>query len=195
MQADELYFVIPTYRLRDVGETVKIYDEHFWRNGHSPTLIVCDDSSPVAQEKYDPLLEQTSTHSELYYVGPREKEQFIAYLSRRLRDKATGRAGQKPVPAQLRRESELHADAYTGRAAMVSSDDDMRPYALMETQSRIARRRRGQPGPGRTGPARTATAASHSTSSDRSSMCWARKPRMYRTTMTRAKSWSTPPWS
>ena len=44
----------------DVGETVKIYDEHFWRNGHAPTIIVCDDSSPVAQEKYYPLLEQTS---------------------------------------------------------------------------------------------------------------------------------------
>ena len=39
MQSYELYFVIPTYRLRDVGETVKLYDEHFWRNGHSPTLI------------------------------------------------------------------------------------------------------------------------------------------------------------
>ncbi len=87
MHAEDLYFVIPTYRLRDVGETVKQYDEHFWRNGHTPTLIVCDDSSPAAQEKYYPLLEQTSTHNELLYVGPRQKEQFLGYLSRRLRDK------------------------------------------------------------------------------------------------------------
>ena len=29
MQPKELFFVIPTYRLRDVGETVEQYDEHF----------------------------------------------------------------------------------------------------------------------------------------------------------------------
>ena len=81
MHEPELYFVIPTYRLRDVGETVQQYDEHFWRNGHSPTIIVFDDSSPVAQEKYFSALEQTRTHAELFYVGPREKEQFIGYLT------------------------------------------------------------------------------------------------------------------
>jgi hypothetical protein len=76
MNARDLYFVIPTYRLRDVGETVEAYDEHFWRNGHAPKIIVFDDSSPVAQEKYYPLLEQTRTHNDVYYVGPKEKEQF-----------------------------------------------------------------------------------------------------------------------
>ena len=30
-----LCFVIPTYRLREVGETVAQYDDHFWRNAHS----------------------------------------------------------------------------------------------------------------------------------------------------------------
>src|SRR5271166_7107602 len=69
MQAKELYFVIPTHRLREVGETIEHYDEHFWRNGHSVRMIVFDDSSPAAQEKYYPLLEQTRTHNELYYVG------------------------------------------------------------------------------------------------------------------------------
>jgi len=131
MQADDLYFVIPTYRLRDVGETVKLYDEHFWRNGHSPTLIVCDDSSPVAQEKYYPLLEQTSTHNELYYVGPREKEQFIAYLSRRLRDKRLDGLVKnlfRPSYGGNRNFTLMH----TLGGLMVSSDDDMRPFALME---------------------------------------------------------------
>ena len=52
MHTNERYFVIPTFRLRDVGETVTLYDEHFWRNGHSPTIVVCDDSSPAAQERY-----------------------------------------------------------------------------------------------------------------------------------------------
>jgi hypothetical protein len=131
MHADDLYFVIPTYRLRDIGETVEIYDEHFWRNGHSPTLIVCDDSSPVAQEKYYPALEQTSTHSELYYVGPREKEQFISYLSRRLRDKRLDGLVKnlfRPSYGGNRNFTLMH----TLGGLMVSSDDDMRPYALME---------------------------------------------------------------
>src|SRR4029077_18979559 len=131
MQAGNLYFVIPTYRLRDVGETVEIYDEHFWRNGHSPTLIVCDDSSRVAQEKYYPLLEQTSTHCELYYVGPREKEQFVAYLSRRLRDKRLDGLVKnlfRPSYGGNRNFTLMHSLG----GLMVSSDDDMRPYALME---------------------------------------------------------------
>src|SRR5580692_10960979 len=86
MHHKDLFFVIPTYRLRDVGETIQAYDEHFWRNGHAPKIIVFDDSSPVAQEKYYPILEQTRTHNDVYYVGPKEKEQFTAYLSSRLRD-------------------------------------------------------------------------------------------------------------
>jgi hypothetical protein len=44
MQERDLFFVIPTYRLRDVGETVEHYDEHFWRHGHSVRMIVFDDS-------------------------------------------------------------------------------------------------------------------------------------------------------
>jgi hypothetical protein len=129
--ADDLYFVIPTYRLRDVGETVQAYDEHFWRNGHAPTIIVCDDSSPAAQEKYYPLLEQTSTHCELYYVGPREKEQFTSYLSRRLRDKRLDGLVKnlfRPSYGGNRNFTLMH----TLGGSMVSSDDDMRPYALME---------------------------------------------------------------
>ena len=77
MQEKHLSFVIPTYRLRDVGETVAHYDEHFWRNGHSVSIVVFDDSSPANHEKYFSLLEGTATHNELYYVGPKEKEQFI----------------------------------------------------------------------------------------------------------------------
>ena len=87
MAAKDLFFVIPTYRLRDVGEAVAQYDEHFWRNGHSVRMIIFDDSSPVSQEKYYSLLEQTKTHNEIYYVGPHEKERFLAHLNGRLRDK------------------------------------------------------------------------------------------------------------
>jgi hypothetical protein len=86
MHAHDLSFVIPTYRLRDVSETVEEYDGHFWKNGHALPLIVFDDSSPANQDKYVSLLEQTCTHNELYYVGPHEKERFLTYLNGRLHD-------------------------------------------------------------------------------------------------------------
>ena len=134
MQANDLFFVIPTYRLRDVGETVEHYDEHFWRNGHSVRIIVSDDSSPAAQEKYYPLLEKTRTHNELYYVGPRQKEQLIAYLNHRLRDKRL-----ESLVKNLFRPSyggnRNFTLMYTLGELMVSSDDDMRPFTLMQDKS------------------------------------------------------------
>jgi hypothetical protein len=81
MQERDLFFVNPIYRLREVGATVGEYDEHFWRNGHSVPIVVFDDSSPANQDKYYSLLERTTTHNHVYYVGPREKEQFITYLN------------------------------------------------------------------------------------------------------------------
>ena len=128
---DNLSFVIPTNRLRDVGETVEQYDEHFWRNGHSPRMIVFDDSTPANQEKYFPLLEKTKTHNDLYYVGPREKEQFQAYLNSRLRDKRL-----ESLVKSLFRPSyggnRNYTLMYTLGGLMISSDDDMRPYCLVE---------------------------------------------------------------
>lgn len=131
MQEKELFFVIPTYRLREVGDTVEHYDEHFWRNGHTVQMIVFDDSSPANQEKYYSLLEQTKTHNDIYYVGPREKEQFLAYLNQRLRDKKL-----EGLVKNLFRPSyggnRNYTLMYTLGGLMVSADDDMRPYALME---------------------------------------------------------------
>ena len=131
MHDKELCFVIPTYRLRDVGETIEHYDEHFWRNGHAVRILVFDDSSPANQEKYYPLLEQTRTHNDVYYVGPGEKEQFLAYLNRRLRDKRL-----EPLVKNLFRPSyggnRNYTLMYTLGGLMISADDDMRPYALLE---------------------------------------------------------------
>src|SRR5580700_12236820 len=128
---DDLSFAIPTNRLRDVGETVEQYDEHFWRNGHSSQIIVFDDSTPANQEKYFPLLEKTATHQDLYYVGPREKEQFLAYLNSRLRDKrleSLVRSLFRPSYGGNRNYTLM----YTLGGLMISSDDDMRPYCLVE---------------------------------------------------------------
>ena len=56
METPALSFVIPTYRLRDVNETVESYDQHFWKNGHSVRIVVFDDSIPANHEKYFPPL-------------------------------------------------------------------------------------------------------------------------------------------
>jgi hypothetical protein len=131
MQEKELFFVVPTYRLRDVGETIEQYDEHFWRNGHAVRMIVFDDSSPANHEKYYAQLEKTRTFNDLYYVGPREKEQFIAYLSRRLRDKRLDGLVKnlfRPSYGGNRNFTLM----YTLGGLMISADDDMRPYTLLE---------------------------------------------------------------
>lgn len=127
----ELSFAIPTHRLRDVGETVEAYDEHFWRNGHFPRMIVFDDSTPVNHEKYFASLEQTKTHLDLWYVGPREKDQFLSYLNNRLPDRRL----QALVKNLFRPSYGGNRNCtlmYSLGGLLVSSDDDMRPYALLE---------------------------------------------------------------
>jgi hypothetical protein len=131
MGPDDPIFVIPTYRLREVGEAVEQYDENFRRNGHSVDIVVFDDSSPANQEKYYPLLERTRTHNTVHYVGPREKERFISYLNQRLRDvrlEGLVRNLFRPSYGGNRNCTLM----YTLGGLVVSSDDDMRPFALME---------------------------------------------------------------
>jgi hypothetical protein len=191
MKEKELYFVIPTCRLRDVGETVEQYDEHFWRNGHSVRMIVFDDSSHSSQAKYYPNLEQTKTHNDLYYVGPREKEQFLAYLHQRLRDKRL-----ESLVKDLFRPSyggnRNFTLMYTLGGLMVSADDDMRPYTLMEDSpesleaDEICRGSWSR-------PAATGTLADHSTFSERFWMCLESLSCRFRTTTSAANCWSIAP--
>jgi hypothetical protein len=131
MTEPELVFVIPTYRLRDVCETVEQYDETFWNSGHSPRIVVFDDSSVANHEKYFPLLEKTSTWNDVFYVGPKEKEQFIELVYKRLRDRKLQSAVRnlfRPSYGGNRNFTLI----YTLGNFMVTSDDDMRPYALIE---------------------------------------------------------------
>lgn len=131
MHNEPLYFVIPTYRLKDVGETVRMYDDNFRRNGHDVTIIVSDDSSLGAHQKYFPDFAKLKTHSPLMYVGPMEKEKLIASIASRLRDKAL-----ESVVRQLFRPSyggnRNVLLAYTLGSIFVSADDDMRPWGLIE---------------------------------------------------------------
>jgi len=131
MPDEDPIFVIPTNRLRDVGETVEAYDEHFRRNGHAVSIFIFDDSSVVNQQKYYSALEKTCTHNPLYYVGPHEKEQFLAYIFGRLNDRKLDllvRNLFRPSYGGNRNYTLM----YTLGHIMVSSDDDMRPYAYVE---------------------------------------------------------------
>ncbi|MBV8814311.1 MAG: hypothetical protein JO271_07465 [Verrucomicrobia bacterium] len=131
MKLPDTVFAIPTYRLRDVPETIEAYDEHFWTNGHSVKMIVFDDSSLANHEKYFPQLEKTRTVNDLYYVGPREKEQFLKFLNKKLRDQkleSLVRTLFRPSYGGNRNFSLI----YTLGSLLVSADDDMRPYGLVE---------------------------------------------------------------
>lgn len=52
MREPELYFVIPTNRLREVGGTVQLNDEHFWLSGDSAPISAFDDSGAAHHQKY-----------------------------------------------------------------------------------------------------------------------------------------------
>ncbi len=131
MNEPESYFAIPTHRLRDVGQTVHEYDEHFWRNGHSPQIMVFDDSTPSNVDKYFSPLGELKTRSDLFYIGPQQKEEFLTYINSRLRNKRL-----EPLVRNLFRPSyggnRNYTLMYSLGGLMVSSDDDMRPYSLME---------------------------------------------------------------
>jgi hypothetical protein len=131
MTPHNLHFAIPTNRLRDVAETVSAYDENFWHNGHSVPINVFDDSSIANHEKYYASLEELKTYNDVFYIGPAEKEQFIELLCRRLRDKkleVLARNLFRPSYGGNRNFSLM----YTLGDHFVSSDDDMRPFALIE---------------------------------------------------------------
>ncbi len=95
-------------------------------------MIVFDDSTPTNVEKYFTHLHQAKTRSDLFYVGPRQKEEFLAYINSRLRNKRL-----EPLVKNLFRPSyggnRNYTLMYSLGGLMVSSDDDMRPYSMMES--------------------------------------------------------------
>ncbi|MGB9275979.1 MAG: hypothetical protein WCC08_12160 [Terrimicrobiaceae bacterium] len=132
MRPAKTIFAVPTYRLRDVAETVEIYDEPFRSNGHSVKTMVFDDSSVANHQKYFSLLEQTKTVNDLYYVGPTEKEQFIGFLNRKLRDRKLESLVRNLFRPSYRGNRNFTL-MYTLGAFLMSADDDMRPHALIES--------------------------------------------------------------
>jgi hypothetical protein len=94
-------------------------------------IVIFDDSSLANHEKYYSNLESTRTHNGLYYVGPAEKEQFVSYICRRLKDRKLDLLVQnlfRPSYGGNRNFTLM----YTLGELVVSADDDMRPCALIE---------------------------------------------------------------
>jgi hypothetical protein len=70
-------------------------------------------------------------------VGPKEKDAFVSYLNQRLRDRKLA-----PLVKNLFRPSyggnRNVALMYSLGGLVISADDDMRPYALVEDSGRLA---------------------------------------------------------
>jgi len=130
MQKEPL-FAIPTCRLRDVGDTVRAYDRHFTENGHSLRMTVFDDSGTLLHRRYFSRLAQQKTKNELFYVGPAEKAALREHLESKLGDSSL-----LPFVTELFRPSyggnRNYTLLYSLGSYLVSADDDMRPYALVE---------------------------------------------------------------
>ena len=77
MQDKELSFVIPTYRPRDVRETIEQYDQHFWRNGHSVPIVAFDDLRLANQEKYFPSGRRREPTTSSTTWGHRERNELL----------------------------------------------------------------------------------------------------------------------
>jgi len=94
-------------------------------------MVVFDDSSQATHEKYFGALEATRTHNDLFYVGPRQKAEFVRLLVERLGDRKL-----ESVVKNLFRPSyggnRNFTLMYTLGGFLVSADDDMRPSALIE---------------------------------------------------------------
>ncbi|HEY3500300.1 MAG TPA: hypothetical protein VGK73_36665 [Polyangiaceae bacterium] len=129
MQGEPL-FVIPTCRLRDVGETVEAYDRHFSERGHSVRMMVFDDSGPLLHDRYFSNLARVRTKNELFYVGPAEKAALQSFLAEKIGDHRLA-----PLVAELFRPSyggnRNFTLLYSLGSFLISADDDMRPWALM----------------------------------------------------------------
>ena len=130
-----------------MGETVEQYDEHFWRNGHSSDIdrlrrLEPGEPGEVLSRSWSrPAPTTTSSTS-----ARARRSSSSRYLNQRLRDKRL-----EGLVRNLFRPSyggnRNFTLMYTLGGLMVSSDDDMRPYALMEDSPESLRRRRGQPRP------------------------------------------------
>jgi len=131
---NQITFVIPTYRLKEVCETVKAYDADaaFASFGEKTPIMVFDDSTFSQHGEHFHLLKKTETACPLLYVGPEEKTRFVEMLSGELGDDANVRLVLQSIFRPSYGGNRNFTLAYTVGERFFSSDDDMRPFGLVE---------------------------------------------------------------
>ncbi len=127
---------IPTYRPEDIARTVRSYSSNFHRYGHDVPIIVFDDSdnsgSEVAVRNLNDAASQFRNGQELFYVGPREKRQYLEMLVNKLGE------GNRRVVEQIFRPSyggnRNFILVYTLGEKFVSVDDDLSPEGIFSRE-------------------------------------------------------------
>jgi len=127
LKMEDFTLVIPTYRLKDVAQTVRAYRDNFDRYGYDIPIIVFDDSSPEVYGHDFPKFAAV-VPSNTFYVGPPEKALFIDQLVSRIgiQHEETIRRLLRPSYGGNRNFTIL----YTLGSRFMSADDDMRPEGL-----------------------------------------------------------------
>lgn len=131
MEMEISKLIVPTYRLKDVGNTVVDYSENLDKYGHSIDIFVIDDSSlDVSKRDFHILSEKSknaSSKNNFYYVGPKEKAHFLSLLESNLGEKGgLFRNMFRPSYGGNRN----FVMVYTLGEMFASVDDDMRPHGL-----------------------------------------------------------------
>lgn len=130
----EVSLVIPTYRLKDVAETVLEYHANLDKYGHDLPVIVFDDST-IETHLRDFSTFTSRVPPQILYVGPREKAGFLALLVEKLG------AEHEPALRRMLRPSyggnRNHTLLYTLGEMFISADDDMRPHGLFHRQREL----------------------------------------------------------
>ncbi|MEM3113265.1 MAG: hypothetical protein QXI33_02465 [Candidatus Pacearchaeota archaeon] len=126
---NEFLFVIPTYRLRAVKDTIRRYTDNFHSYGHEIPVFIFDDSSNIDNNFYS-LSEGLSFKGDIFYVGLNEKRKFLDSLHEKTSlDKLLLHEIFKPSYGGNRNFTLV----YSLGNKFVSSDDDMYPYGLFES--------------------------------------------------------------
>ena len=142
----EAVFVIPTYRPREVAETVARYSENFRGFGYSIPIVVFDDGKGEEGRKkaFSSFLEEEIDYnSDIWYVGELEKKRFLSRLETRTKiDPVLLNKIFRPSYGGNRNFTLV----YTLGNLFISSDDDMHPTSYFEREkglkeSEIARGR------------------------------------------------------
>lgn len=125
-----LSLMIPTYRPSKVVETVRAYDNHFHKFGHTVPIVVFDDS-PGDQAARNLEERLGLVHNPVYVVGETEKCRLLSQLTGKVVRSARDRAVVERMLAPSFGGNRNHILLYSLGERFIAVDDDIRPYGLV----------------------------------------------------------------